>query len=186
VEFLAQQKLYKGFYGIASYTLVRSEFTNASGDLAPSSWDFGNIVNLTAGRRFDKGNWEVGLNWRLQGGQPYTPFDIPTSSLISVWDVNQQGVLDYRSINTLRLAVYHQLNMRIDKRWYYPKWSLDLYLDVENVYANENPGAPFLDVVRDAQGSPVVDPDDPSRYLTRLVSNNSTTVLPSIGVMVEF
>lgn len=186
VEFLAQQKLYKGFYGIASYTLVRSEFTNASGDYAPSSWDFGNIVNLTAGKRFEKGNWEVGLNWRLQGGQPYTPFDIPTSSLVDVWDVNQQGVPDFGLINTLRLGVFHQLNMRIDKRWYFPKWTLNLYLDVENVYANETPGAPFLDVVRDDAGQPVVDPNDPSRYLTRLVPNNSTTVLPSVGVMVEF
>ena len=186
VEFLLQQRLFKGFYGIASYTFVRSEFTNATGDFAPSSWDFGNIVNLTGGKRFEKGNWEVGLNWRLQGGQPFTPYDIPTSSLIPVWDANQQGVLDYAVVNTERLGVFTQLNVRIDKRWYYEKWTLNLYLDVENVLASENPAPPFLDVVRDDAGQALVDPNDPTRYQTKLVANNSTTVLPSVGIMIEF
>ncbi|HCK22368.1 MAG TPA: ferric aerobactin receptor, partial [Bacteroidetes bacterium] len=39
VEFLAQQKLKKGFYGIVAYTLVVSEFEDKNGDLIPSAWD---------------------------------------------------------------------------------------------------------------------------------------------------
>jgi hypothetical protein len=61
-----------------------------------------------------------------------------------------------------------------------------VYFDVENVLANELPGAPFLDVVRDANGQLQVDPSDPSRYVVKLVPNDGTTVIPSIGVMVEF
>jgi hypothetical protein len=58
MEFLAQQRLYNNFYGIASLTLVRSEFTNPNSEgMIPSSWDNGFIVSLTAGKRFGK-NWE--------------------------------------------------------------------------------------------------------------------------------
>ncbi|MFN6114550.1 MAG: TonB-dependent receptor [Flavobacteriales bacterium] len=185
VEFLLQQKLYKGFYGILSYTFVKSEFTNADTRYAPSSWDYGHILNLTGGKRLPK-DWEVGLNWRLQGGGPYTPYDIPTSSLIPVWDATQQGVLDYSLINTERLRIFTQLNVRVDKRYYFKGWTLNVYFDVENVLANELPGAPFLDVVRDANGQLQVDPSDPSRYVVKLVPNDGTTVIPSIGVMVEF
>lgn len=185
VEFLAQQKLYKGFYGIVAYTFVRSEFTNADGAFAPSSWDYGHIINLTGGKRLPK-DWEVGLNWRFQGGGPYTPFDVGTSSLISVWDVTQQGIADWSQINTLRLPSFNQLNVRVDKRWYYKQWTLNLYLDVENVLGSPLTGVPFLDVTRDDAGQPVPDTADPTRYETRLVTNISTTRVPSIGVMVEF
>ena len=185
IEFLAQQRLYKGFYGIVSYTFVRSEFSNADGRFAPSSWDYGHIVNLTGGKRLPA-NWEVGLNWRFQGGGPYTPFDVPTSSLVPVWDALQQGVPDYAQINTVRLPTFNQLNVRVDKRWYREGWTLNLYFDVENLLASPLTGPPFLDVERDANGLPVVDPNDPTRYVTKVVGNASTTVVPSVGVMVEF
>ena len=58
MEFMTQQKLYKGFYGILSYTWVRSEFTNADGDFAPSAWDSEHLISLTAGKKFKK-NWLV-------------------------------------------------------------------------------------------------------------------------------
>jgi hypothetical protein len=185
IELLLQQKLYKGFYGILSYTFVKSEFTNADGGFAPSSWDYGHILNLTGGKRLPK-DWEVGLNWRLQGGGPFTPYDVPTSALIPVWDATQQGVLDYDLINTERLRIFTQLNARVDKRYYFKTWTLNVYFDVENVLANELPGAPFIDVVRDAAGQPLVDPSDPTRYVVKSVPNDGTTVIPSIGVMVEF
>ena len=35
LEFTYQQKLYKGFYGILAYTLVRSEFEDKNGILRP-------------------------------------------------------------------------------------------------------------------------------------------------------
>jgi hypothetical protein len=185
VEFLAQQRLYKGFYGIVAYTFVRSEFTNADGRFARSSWDFGHIINLTGGKRLPK-DWEVGVNWRFQGGGPFTPFDVGTSALIPVWDASQQGVPDWGRINSLSLPSFNQLNMRVDKRWYFERWTLNLYFDVENILGSPLTGPPFLDVFRDADGQPLVDPEDPARYLTKVVSNASTTTVPSIGVMVEF
>ena len=185
VELLAQQKLWKDFYGILAYTFVKSEFTNASGAFAPSSWDFGHILNLTAGKRL-KRNWEIGAKFRLQGAGPYTPFDIPTSSLISVWDDNQMGLPDYSRTNTLRTGTFHQMDLRVDKRYYFDKWSLNLYLDIQNVYAATTPTVPFLNVRTNDQGTPIVDPNDPTRYLTQLVPDQNGTVLPSIGLIVDF
>jgi len=53
LEFLAQQRLFKGFYGIASYTLGKTEFEDKNGDFIPSSWDARHIANLTLGKKFE-------------------------------------------------------------------------------------------------------------------------------------
>jgi len=54
LEFLLQQKLYKGFYGILAYTYVRSEFADANGEYRPSSWDSRNLISFTGGKTFKK------------------------------------------------------------------------------------------------------------------------------------
>lgn len=51
LEVMIQQKLYKGFYGIVSLTLVTSEFQNKKEKYIPSSWDNKTIVSLTFGKK---------------------------------------------------------------------------------------------------------------------------------------
>ncbi len=153
VEFLYQQKLYKGFYGVVAYTLVRSEFDDKNGDPLPSAWDNGHIVSLTGGKKF-KSNWEIGLKWRFSGGAPYTPYDLQTSSLIPIWDVNGQGVLNYDRLNSERLANTHGLDIRVDKRFYFQKWTLNIYVDIQNLYNYQTELAPYIDVERDANKKP--------------------------------
>lgn len=185
LEFLYQQKLVKGFYGILAYTLVNSEFMTKNGTYAPSSWDSKHIVSLTAGKRFKKG-WEVGFRWLFSGGAPYTPIDIATSSIKQVWDVNGQGVLDYNQLNQARGTDYHQLNIRVDKRFDLKKMSLQFYLDIQNAYAYQTSLAPILLLVKDENGNPLTDPTDPTRYQTKLVDNTSGILQPSIGIIFEF
>ncbi len=185
IEFLFQQKLSKGFYGILSYTYVKSEFSGNSGKYIPSAWDFGNILNLVGGKRF-KNNWELGLKFRYSGGAPYTPVNVGVSSLKNVWDVLGQGVLDYSQLNTQRSPANHQVDIRLDKRYYFTKWLLNIYIDVQNVYANKVVQPSFIDVVRDLNGKPVTDSNNPALYQTKLVANTSSTVLPSIGIMIQF
>lgn len=184
LEVLIQQKIWKGFYGILAYTWVRSEFTNGDDNYVPSSWDYGNIINLTAGYRF-KGNWEVGFKFRYTGGGPYTPYNIASSSLIQNWQIRNQGILDYSRINTKRLPAVHQLDVRIDKQFYFKKWMLDLYLDIQNCYGSEVVSPPLLLLDR-AGGEPIIDSNDPTRYQVKEVENVSNNILPSIGIMVEF
>ncbi|MEQ9186784.1 MAG: TonB-dependent receptor [Cryomorphaceae bacterium] len=184
VEFLAQQKLFKGFYGIVAYTWVVSEFQDRNGAYVPSAWDNGNILTLTAGKKF-KGDWELGVRFRYLGGAPYTPFDSELSSVRSTWDVRGVGVFDYNQLNAERNGAVHQLDIRLDKRFFFSKWSLNVYADVQNAYNYQAPLAPFITVQRDDAGEALVDPNDPSRYLVKEVSNFSGTLLPSIGLIIE-
>lgn len=171
---------------IFSYTFVRSEFTNYQGDYIPSAWDNRHLISLQVGRKF-KYNWEIGAKWRFVGGAPYTPWDENKSSLVSAWDAQGRGYLNYDEFNTLRLTSFNQLDIRIDKGFYFKKWSLMFYLDVQNVL---NFKAKQQDLLVNTQpdGSTVkyIDPDGNERYALRTIPNSSGTILPSIGIMVDF
>jgi len=184
-ELLIQKKLSTSVYGILAYTLVRSEFSDINNNLKPSAWDNVHILNITVGKKFMK-SWEAGIKFRLLGGAPYTPYDMQLSSLKAVWNVNQQGVLDWTKLNSERYPLIHALDIRVDKKWYFKKWSLNAYLDIQNVYNFKAEVQPYLDVVRDASGNPVQDPNNPNAYKTYLIKNTTGTILPSVGMMVEF
>ena len=181
---MAQQKLYKGFYGILAYTYVLSEFTGITGEWRPSSWDSRNLVSLTAGKKFGK-NWEVGGVFRYSGGLPYTPDNVDYSMRIPVWDALRVATPDWSRLNTQRISPFHQLDVRVDKKWFFTRWSLDLFLDIQNVYGSSTPLKPSLDVQRDPLGNPLVDANNPGSYLPNFIDESTGTVLPSIGIIVE-
>jgi 2-hydroxychromene-2-carboxylate isomerase len=120
------------------------------------------------------------------GGSPYTPYNIGVSALTQNWDINGQGVLDYSKLNTERESAFHQLNVRVDKKIFLEKFSLNFYLDIQNLYGYKTKVAPILLVEKDANGVPVIDPNDPTRYKTKLIDNTSGIVQPTIGIIVEF
>jgi hypothetical protein len=184
-ELLAQQMLYRGWYGIAAYTFVRSEFTTASGAYAPSAWDNRHIASLTGGRRWNN-RWETGLRLRMLGGAPYTPPDLELSSRREVWDAAGRTQPDYSLLNTKRNGSLVTLDLRVDRRWLFGNRSLEVYLDVQNVTASRVDTAPVVTVQRDAQGLPLVDPDDPGRYLLETLPDDNATPLPTVGVRFTF
>ena len=184
LEFLLQQKLTKGFYGILAVTLVKSEFEDKNGEFKPSAWDNGQIVTLTAGKKFER-DWELGARFRFLGATPYTPFDAALSSDAGTWDLRGVGLLDYDRLNTERTGAVHQLDMRLDKRWFFAKWSLNLYLDIQNVYNFQAPLAPSITVLRNDNGDPLLNSTDDSRYQMKEIQNFSGTLLPSIGIIIE-
>lgn len=183
-EFLLQQKLYNGFYGLLSYTWVRSEFEDKNGKLVPSSWDSQHLVSLTGGKRFGK-NWELGLRWLFTGGAPYTPYNLQATVLKQNWDVRPFGVPDYNELNTRRIKPFHQLDLRIDKKYFFAKWSLDVYFDVQNAYNYVTKFADNIDVQKNASGQPIEDPDNTGYYQPKFIQNTYGNVLPTIGVIVE-
>ncbi len=185
LEVLIQQKLSSKVYGLISYTWVRSEFTDKNGNYLPSAWDNQHILNIAAGKKL-KNNWEVGMKFRLLGGAPYTPYDIELSSLKAVWDVTGRGIQDWNRLNSERNSVSHGLDLRIDKRWYFRKWALDAYIDVQNIYNFQSTGLADIDVRRDALGNPLEDPMNSMRYAIYEIENTNGTILPSIGIMIEF
>ena len=185
VEVSANQKLRKGFFGIFAYTFARSEFLDKNREYRSSSWDYKHFLNLTAGKKF-RGNWEFGAKFRLSGGTPFTPYDLETSAVKAVWDVEGTGLLDYDRLNADRTNMVHQLDIRVDKRFFFDGWSLNFYVDLQNVY-NSRTGLPhFLLAETDANGHPIEDPKNPDAYLLRTVENLSPPFIPAIGVIAEF
>ena len=59
-------------------------------------------------------------------------------------------------------------------------------MDIQNVYNFKADLPPSLVQKTDATGTPLTDPHDPSRYLLKFIDTNSGTVLPTIGIMIEF
>jgi hypothetical protein len=169
---------------IVSYTFVRSEFENAKGNMIPSAWDNKHILNINASHSF-KRNWNAGFKWRYVGGAPYTPYDLERSSLKKAWDVRGRGYLDYAKFNSLRLKSFHQLDLRIDKEYFFKKWSLNFYMDIQNLY-NFNAEQPDnLLQARDVSGAPITDPQDSTRYVLKSIKSESGTVLPTVGIIVQ-
>ena len=143
------------------------------------------VFNLTAGKKFEA-DWEVGLKFRYLGGTPYTPYDTEQSALKEVWDVNQQGVYDWNQINQLRSPDSHGIDVRIDKKWFFEKCAVNIYLDIQNIYNFKIEQQSYIDVVRDTSGNPITDPNNSLNYKITEIENRNGTILPSIGVMVDF
>ncbi|MEA2105429.1 MAG: hypothetical protein U9P82_01705 [Bacteroidota bacterium] len=159
---------------------------NLTSTFIPSSWDNIHLLNLTATRDL-KRNWQFGFKWRFVGGSPYTPFDENKSSLINAWNARGREYLDYAQFNALRLDPFHQLDIRIDKQYFFEKWSLMFYIDVQNVYNFKSDEPDKLITQTDQNGNVLIDPNDPTRYdLKRIESDGSGTVLPSLGIIVQF
>ncbi len=185
-EMLLREQRFKGFNLILSYTFVRSEFKDIADNYVPAAWDNRHIVILTALRKLPR-NWDVGLKWRYSGGAPYTPYDLEKSSIRDAWDVQGMPYLDYSRFNRERLQAFHQLDLRVDKQFFLDRWSLMLYLDVQNVY-NFKADQPANYVrVEDALGNPVVISNNGvEQYELRRLENNIGSVLPSVGIILEF
>ena len=175
----------------ATYTYFRSEFTNAAGIYLPSSWDTRHLFNLTSSYKLPR-NWNIAMRWRFVGGAPYTPID-PLSAVKSVWDINHKPVLDYTRFNSLRKPDTHQLDIRIDKEFYFKNWVLNLYTDIQNAYNFKTRGAPVYTNLDsgtvDTSGNKVytvqTDPANTNNYLLRTIDNLSGTVLPTIGIIIK-
>jgi hypothetical protein len=196
-EVYAKSKDLFGFNAILSYTYVISKSRDLDDNLKPldtstsTSWDNRHILFLTATRNF-KRNWIIGAKWRFVGGSPYTPYDYNLSSIKSAWDVRGRAYYDYSQFNQKRYHPFHQLDLRVDKQYFFKRWSLNLYADVQNVYNFKSETQDNL--VREAtfkgqpvENDPYLDEYGIERYrLMSIPSDGSGTVLPTVGIIVEF
>lgn len=188
-EAYMQQKLVKNLFYIASATVYKSAFTDIFHNFRPSTWDYGFIVSSTIGYNF-KRNWDLGLKYRIAGGQPYTPFDLAASQ--ELYLTTGSGVYDYSQLNSKRLPMFNQLDLRVDKKFNFKKVSLDIFLDFQNILYYKTPYLPKYTFERNADNSDFKTTDgfpiksDGSNGIPLIINQRSATVVPSIGFIFEF
>lgn len=189
LEAYVQQKLVRNLFYIVSGTLYKSEFSGVDGVFKPATWDYGYVLTTTVGYKFKK-NWDVGIKYRIAGGQPYTPFDIAAST--AAYMTTGRGVYDYDQLNTERLASFQQLDLRIDKKFNFKKTSLSLFVDIQNVLYYKTPSAPRFTFERNEDNSGFATTDgnpiasDGSNAKPVVLGQRSATIVPAIGFIFEF
>ncbi|MBW8323418.1 MAG: TonB-dependent receptor [Prolixibacteraceae bacterium] len=183
-EFQARISSAKGYNLNLSYTLVRSEFQDGNNQYIVSAWDSKHILSMTGSAALKKG-WQIGSRFRFVGGLPYTPYDMNRSTLIEAWNLRGGPYFDETRLNSQRYPAFHQLDVRVDKAWYMKKMTMKLYLDIQNLYNFQAESQDFLVREEDANGN-FLTADNGTRYVLRSVNNTSGTVLPTIGIQIEF
>jgi len=184
IELMGRVRDFKGLNMVFAYTYVRSEFIGTDESYIPTAWDNRHLVSVTATKSIGE-TWDIGFKWRYVGGAPYTPYDEEKSMQKEAWDVSGRPYLDYTRYNTERLNAFNQLDIRVDKQFYFKKWSLMLYADVQNVLNFKADQPDILVPLADDSGNYVTDPSDASRYVPNYLPGEGGTVLPTIGIIIE-
>ena len=182
-EILNRTKLDNNLNIIAAYTFVRSRFMGLNSIYIPSAWDSRHLFTLTLSRFFKKG-WTFGMKWRYVGGLPYTPYDIETSEIKEAWDSRGRPFPDNSRFNSERLKEFHQLDIRIDKKYFFDRWTLMFYLDIQNLYNYKAQQPDYIIREQDNSGNYIL-LDNDTKYQLRRIESSSGNVLPTIGIMIE-
>lgn len=175
LELLYQQKFTGKWYGIASFTWFKSEFSGSDLVYRPSLWDNQYLISALGGYKF-RNNWEISSRYRYLGRAPFIPTNLAQSL-----EFYPAIIKDYSSVGQNRLDAYNQVDIRVDKKWSYTSWSLDVFFEVQNILGNANPEEPSYGLARDENGEVVI----PERLL-QVNTNTSVNILPSIGVVINF
>lgn len=189
IEAYIQQKLVKNIFYVVSATLYHSEFSGLDGIYKPSTWDYGYVISSTLGYYFKK-NWSVGLKYRIAGGQPYTPFDVIAST--AQYLTTGKGVLDYDQLNSKRLPLFQQLDLRIDKQFNFKNISLTAFVDFQNVFLYKTPYLPNFTFERNSSNTDFQTTDhqpiqlDGSNAIPLILNDRKATIVPAIGFIFEF
>ncbi len=133
LELVARHEFTGKFSGWLAYTLSRSTRRD-SGATEDRLFDYDQTHILAVlGSYLLPRNWQIGARFRLVSGNPITPV------VGAVYNAsNDRYDATYGKVNSSRLPMFHQLDVRVDKRWIYQRWMLNLYLDIQNIYNRAN------------------------------------------------
>lgn len=169
---------------VGAATLYKSEYRSSPSEkYIPSAWDNRFIVNVSAVYDLPR-YWSIGAKASVIGGAPYTPYDEEASSLKTVWDAAGRPVYDYTRYNGMRLDPYFQLDLRVDKNFYFKKWALGVYVDLQNVTFSKiaQPDAYLSTGVVLDESLPLSE----QKYELEMLELTSGTIVPSVGITAEF
>jgi TonB family protein len=133
LEVMARHELHSNLFVWLAYTLSKAERKDPGSErYRPFDFDQTHILTLVSSYRLPR-NWEVGARFRYVTGNLYTP----VTGAVYDADADEYEPLSAR-VNSGRVPAFHQLDIRIDKRWVYESWMLNAYLDIQNVYNRSN------------------------------------------------
>lgn len=164
-EILLRKELTSNFFGWLAYTISRSERRNTpDDDWTLFDFDQTHILTLIGVYRLPR-NWQVGARFRLVSGNLNTPIvggvvNASTGSYIPI-----SGSM----VNSERNPVFHQLDIRVDKKWVWRRLSLNAYVDIQNVYNAQN--VEFWNYNFDYRSRAAI---------------TSLPIIPSLGMKLEF
>jgi TonB family protein len=122
----------EGTFGYLGYTLSKSERRDLDGEWRPFDQDQTHILTAAAGHDLGAG-WNIGARFRLVTGNPATPV------VGSVYDArNGVYVPIYGAVNSERDPTFHQLDVRVEKKFTIGSGSIAVYLDLQNAYNSTN------------------------------------------------
>jgi len=174
-ELQFQQKLSNNFYGIFAYTWFYSEFTGFdTSNYIPSVWDSRHLVSFVGGYKFNR-NWEFSSRYRFAGRTPFVPADLD-ATLANYPEI----VLDYERLGEEKLEIFSALDVRLDKKWNFEKFALNLFIEAQNILSQNNPSPPDYGLNRDASGM-IAQP----RSLL-IIEQGVGQVIPGLGVVIDF
>jgi TonB family protein len=136
MELLLRYKADKKFFGWIAYTLSRSMRRGVDAEgLQQFQYDQPHILTALGSYKLGKG-WEVGARFRFVSGSLYTP-----CTGIGAYYDSGSGAYDCITGQAFskRLPAFHQLDVRVDKKWQFQSWALSTYLDLYNVYMHQSP-----------------------------------------------
>lgn len=184
VELLAKWQVPDKINASASLTLYQSEYrNNKESNYFPSAWDNRYILNISCIWDLPR-KWSIGGKLSVIGGTPYTPYDIDLSSRVEAWNAQGRPYYNYSLYNTERMASYAQLDIRVDKNYYFKNCRIGWYINLQNV---TNSKLKQQDVILST--GEIKNPMDPllsQRYVMKTVRQETGNIIPSIGITVEF
>ncbi|MEI9948979.1 MAG: TonB-dependent receptor [Pseudomonadota bacterium] len=136
LETLLKYKPSKRFFGWIAYTLSRSvRRDDAASPEYLFQYDQTHNLIMLGSYRLGRG-WEFGARFRIVTGPLDTPvLGPPALPALYAADAGSYSPLQGKAFST-RLPLFHQLDLRIDKRWQFETWRFSAYLDIQNVYNN--------------------------------------------------
>jgi TonB family protein len=121
------------FFGWIAYTLMKSARVDHPGEPERLfDYDQTHILTVVASAVLGRG-WEAGVRFRLVSGNPETPV------IGSIYDADSDVYWPlYGEVNSERMPMFHQLDVRVDKNWTFKYLKFGVYIDVQNVYNHKN------------------------------------------------
>lgn len=161
-EMLLQKKFSEiPCYGQVGLSYGQSEYTAGNGLTYPGQYDRRIVFNLSGGYILND-KWEFSAKFRYMTGTPYTPVYRPSDNDGEIQNLPAEYLSE-------RLDAAHQLDVRVDRRFNFNKWTMILFVDIQNIYNYEYPTTPNYDFYED-----------------RVVDTNELALFPTIGISAEF